>query len=488
MPLPGLRLDPTVELPLYRQLGDALAGAIADGVLDEGERLPSERDLAVSLGVSRTTVVTAYRELESRGLVRGHVGRGTFVCAADEPTDAPFAWRGRVALSAQRGLDPVMRGVLSAAAGPGMISFGAGMPAPERFPVELFRRVTDDVLRRDATTAFGISPTEGQPGLRQAIAARLSSRPEQVLVVSGAQQGLDLIARCLLDPGDAVVMDRPGYLGAIQTFRSAGANLIGWDVERADPDELEDVILRYRPKLLYTVPTFQNPTGRTLSLDVRRELLRVAARYRLPIVEDDPYGPLWFDRPPPPALFSLDERGLVIHLGTVSKTLGAGLRLGWLVAPPAIVEQLTLVKARGDLFTNGLTQLVLAEILGNRAYDAHLAGLRTEHAARHAALAAALRRHLPAGSIGWRPADGGLYLWCRLRGGTDAVGLLQRAQAAGVTFVPGEPFYSDGLGRHELRLCFSAATPARIDEGAWRLATAFAASQPDLVAGHHALV
>jgi DNA-binding transcriptional MocR family regulator len=474
-------------MPLYRQLGDALAGAITDGVLDEGERLPSERELALSLGVSRTTVVTAYRELEARGLVRGHVGRGTFVCAADEPTDAPFAWRGRVALGAQRALDPSLRGVLNAAR-PGTISFGAGTPAPERFPLELFRRLTDDVLRRDPTTAFGIGPTEGQPSLRVAVAERLGTRPEQVLVVAGAQQGLDLIARCLLDPGDAVLIDRPGYLGAIQTFRSAGASLIGWDVDRADPDELEDLILRYRPKLFYTGPTFQNPTGRTLPLDVRRELLRVAARYRLPIVEDDPYGELWFDRPPPPSLYSLDDRGLVIYLGTASKTLGAGLRLGWLVAPPSIVEQLTLVKARGDLFTNGLTQLVLAEILSARAYDDHLIALRTEHAARHAALAAALRRRLPGGTLGWRPADGGLYIWCRLRGATDAVGLLQRAQEAGVTFVPGEPFYSDGLGRHELRLCFSAVTPAAIDEGARRLATALAAGQDSPAAGRHALV
>src|ERR687898_907708 len=132
MPLPQIQLDPAAEMPLYRQLGDALAGAIADGILEEGERLPSERDLALGLGISRTTVVTAYRELEARGLVRGHVGRGTFVCAADEPTDAPFAWRGRVALGAQRALDPALRGILSAA-GPGMISFGAGVPAPERF-------------------------------------------------------------------------------------------------------------------------------------------------------------------------------------------------------------------------------------------------------------------------------------------------------------------------------------------------------------------
>lgn len=487
MSLPQLQLDPDVDAPLYRQLGEALVGAIADGTLAEGERLPSERDLAGALGVSRTTVVTAYRELEARGLVRGHVGRGTFVCAADEPADAPFAWRGRVALSAQRALGPALSGVLGAA-GPRTISFGAGTPAPELFPVDLFRRLADDVIRRDAGTAFGIGPTEGQPALRHTVAHRLGARPEQVLIVAGAQQGLDLVSRCLLDPGDTVLIDRPGYLGAIQTFRSVGANLVGWDVERADPDELEDLVLRYRPKLLYTSPTFQNPTGRTLPLDVRRELLRVAARYRLPIVEDDPYGELSFERPAPASLRSLDERGLVIHLGTASKTLGAGLRLGWLVAPPPIVEQLTLVKARGDLFTNGLTQLVLAELLASRAFDAYLVALRKEHAARHAALAAALRRRLTAGLLTWRPARGGLYIWCRLREATDAMTLLQRAQAAGVTFVPGELFYGDGLGRHELRLCFSAVTTAAIDEGVRRLAVALAAGQERRAIGRHALV
>jgi DNA-binding transcriptional MocR family regulator len=487
MPLPDLHLQPDAEAPLYRQLADALAGAIADGTLAEGERLPSERDLALTLAVSRTTVVTAYRELEARGLVRGHVGRGTFVCAADEPTDAPFAWRGRVALGAQRALDPALCGVLNSV-GPDLISFGAGTPAPELFPVDLFRRLTDDVVRRDHTTAFGIGPTEGQPRLRRTVASRLNARPEQVLIVAGAQQGLDLVARCLLDPGDTVLIDRPGYLGAVQTFRSAGANLVGWDVERADPDELEDLILRYRPKLFYTNPNFQNPTGRTLPLDVRHEILRVAARYRLPLLEDDPYGELTFDRPSPPSLFALDERGLVIHLGTASKTLGAGLRLGWLVAPPPIVEQLTLVKARGDLFTSGLSQLVLADVLATRAFEEYLIALRREHAARHAALAAALRKRLPAGLLNWRAATGGLYIWCRLRGPADAMTLLQRAQAAGVTFVPGEPFYGDGLGRHELRLCFSAATPTAIDEGVRRLGTALAAGQDAQVAGRHALV
>jgi DNA-binding transcriptional MocR family regulator len=377
------------------------------------------------------------------------------------------------------------------ASGPDLISFGAGMPAPELFPIELFSKVSERVLRRDQAAAFGIGPTEGQPVLRRAVADRLAVRPEQVLIVAGAQQGLDLIARCLLDPGDTVVIDRPGYLGAIQTFRSAGANLVGWDFERADSDELEDLIVRYRPKLFYTGPTFQNPTGRTLPLRTRHELLRVAARYRLPLVEDDPYGALWFDRPPPMSLLALDERGLVIHLGTASKTLGAGLRLGWLVAPPPIVEQLAMVKARSDLFTNGQSQLILAEILNSRAYDQHLDGLRTEHATRHVALASALRRHLPAGALSWRPAEGGLYIWARLRSQIDASELLQRAHAAGVTFVPGEPFYGDGLGRHELRICFSAVPPARSEIGARRLASALssaAGSSGATAVGRRALV
>ncbi|MGE3271374.1 MAG: PLP-dependent aminotransferase family protein [Chloroflexota bacterium] len=487
MPLPPLRLDPASRAPRYLQLAEALAAAIADGTLADGERLPSERDLAATLGLSRTTVVTAYRELEARGLVRGFVGRGTFVCAADEPADAPFAWRGRVALGAQRALDPILRGILGTA-GSDLISFGAGMPAPELFPVDLFSEVSERVLRRDPVAAFGIGPTEGQPDLRMAVAARLKVRPDQVLVVAGSQQGLDLIARCLLDAGDTVLIDRPGYLGAIQTFRSAGANLVGWDIERADPDELEDLIVRYRPKLLYLGPTFQNPTGRTLPLDTRHELLRVAARYRLPIVEDDPYSALWFDRPPPASLLALDERGLVIYLGTASKTLGVGLRLGWLVAPPPIVEQLSLVKARSDLFTNGQSQLVLAEILGSRAFDDYVARLRAEHAARQNALASALRRHLPAGVLTWRPVEGGQYLWCRVRGQVDTTDLLQRAQAAGVTFVPGEAFYADGLGRHELRMCFSGVPPARIEEGAHRLAKVLAVSQERPAAGRRALV
>lgn len=474
MDLSTLALDPADARPRYRQLCDVLAGAIARGEIPAGTRLPAERDLATQLGVSRTTAAGAYRELEARGLVRGQIGRGTFVCADPEAGDAPFAWRGKVARAAERATDPALLALVRDAA-PDTISFAPGLTAVDCLPAEIFRTLTDAIVSQRGTTAFGLAPTEGQPALRRALASRHNVRPAQILVLAGSQQGLDLLARCLLDPGDAVILDRPGYLGAIQTFRAAGAHLVGWDTLRADPEELEDLILRHRPKLLYTNPTFQNPTGSVLPLAARQALLDLAARYRLPIVEDEAYRELHFTTPPPPALRELDEHGLVIGLGTVSKTLAPGLRLGWLVAPEAIVDQLTLLKGRSDLFSPGLTQLLLADLITGHHYDEHLRRLRTEHARRHAAMLAALQRHLPAGAVTPRPVQGGLYLWCRLGAGLDGPTLLRHAEANGVTFASGEHFYPDGAGRREIRLCFTGVPPAQIAAGVQRLGTLFAA-------------
>jgi 2-aminoadipate transaminase len=478
MNLDNVPLDRSTGRPLYLQICEALISAIERGVLPPGERLPSERDLANWLAVSRTTAAAAYRELEARGLVRGHVGRGTYICAAPDGDGAPFAWRGKVALAAQRTVDPALRSLVRAADAD-MISFAAGSAALDCFPLDLFREATDRVLRDQPAAALGLGPTEGQPALRRALASRFGTRPEMLLILTGAQQGLDLIARCLLDPGDRVVMDRPGYLGAIQTFRAAGAHIAGWDAERADLGELEDLILRYRPKLLYTNPTFQNPTGRTLPAGTRRDLLALATRYRLPVVEDEPYRELSFGVRPPPTLFHLDEYALVIHLGTFSKTFAPGLRLGWLAASPAIVDQLTLIKQRSDVFTATLPQLAVAELLHDGGYDAHLRGLRIQHAARHATMLRELDRCLPPGAMRYAPVEGGLYLWCRLTGGLDATLMSGAATAAGVSYVSGDLFYPDPVGARELRLCFTSTPPARIEQGVQRLAGVIATGATD---------
>jgi 2-aminoadipate transaminase len=483
----GVTLERTNGAPLFRQLEGAIAEAIASGELTAGTRLPSERELALQLGVSRTTAMNAYRELESRGLVRGHVGRGTFVNAAGgQERDAPFAWQGKVALGAQRTLDATLRGLVREQASDA-ISFAAGSPALDRFPVAHFRDLFNQVLAQDAEAALGLGPTEGQPRLRQALAARLKVHPEQVLVLTGSQQGLDLIARSLLDPGDAVVIDRPGYLGAIQTFRAAGAHLVGWDATRADPEELEELLQRYRPKLLYTNPTFHNPTGRTLPLDVRQAILTLAARYRLPVIEDEPYRELSFRSAPPPTLLELDERGLVIHLSTFSKTLAAGLRLGWLVASAAVIDQLTLVKQRCDLFGAGAVQLVVAAMLERGSYNAHLQMLRKEHLRRHDAMTSALERLLPPGTMSWSPVAGGLYLWLRARTNVDARLLGQGAAAAGVGIISGDVFYPNAFGWHECRLCFARNPPGQIELGIQRLARVLRESDGALLRGSEAL-
>src|ERR671922_2414392 len=302
--------------PLYGHLVTLLETAISRGDLPSGSRVPPERELAQRLRISRTTVVSAYRELESRGLIRGYVGRGTFVCATPDSSGAPFAWRGKIASAALRSSDSTLRDTIRHSSDARLLSLAAGEPAIDCFPTAAFQQAIDQVLRRDARSAWRHGPTEGQPELREAIADRFGVPAESVLILAGAQQGLDLIARCLVDPGDAVILDRPGYLGAIQSFRAAGAKLIGWDVLRADSDELEDLLVRYRPKLIFTDPTFQNPTGQTMPIRARRELLKLAERYRVPIVEDAAYGELQFSEPPPPALRELDTQNIVIHLSS----------------------------------------------------------------------------------------------------------------------------------------------------------------------------
>ena len=361
-----------------------------------------------------------------------------------------------------------MRALVGASA-PGVISLAAGTAALERFAADAFRELSSALLRRDPTTVVGLGPAEGQPALRRALARREDVRAEEVLILTGSQQGLDLVSRCLLDPGDTVLMDRPGYIGALQTFRAAGVHLVGWDLARADSGELEDLVVRYRPKLVYTNPSFQDPSGRVLPLEARRDLLELAARYRLPVIEDEPYRELFFDAPPPPSLRALDRHGVVISLGSFSKTLAPGPRLGWLVAVESIADQLALVKVRGDIFSPTLPQLVVAELLAGRAFDEHLRALRQEHRHRRDTLQAALRRHLPPGALSWPSPAGGLYPWCRLDPRLDSARLLQEAAAAGVSFVAGETFYPDGGGRHELRLCFTAAPPRELEEGARRL-------------------
>ena len=411
--------------PMYRRIVELVERGLATGTTADGARLPPERDLARALNVSRTTVVHAYRELESKGLVRGYVGRGTFVSARPDPGSAPFAWRGKVSAAALQSNDTTVRDLVRAAGDPRVISFAAGQPALDRFPAAAFQQAVDRLLSSEPMVVWKNGPTEGQWRFREAIASRFGGPPD---TSGSAQQGLDLLVRCLIDPGDSVIIERPGYLGAVHSFRSAGARLIGWDIRRADLDELEESLLRYRPKLMYLNPTHQNPTSLTMPLRARRELLELAERYRVPIVEDDTYRELTLGAPPPPSLYALDEmHTIVIHLNTFSKMLAPGLRLGWIAAVPPIVEQLSLIKQRVDLHPQNLSQLAVAALLENGVFDRHLHTLRQEHRRRRDAMVKALGQHVPSGRLRFAVPEGGLYLWCRLGGKVLARAVQQQA-------------------------------------------------------------
>ena len=469
-----LKADPATlprTRPFYRRLVELVERAVGRGELPAGFQMPPERDLARALKVSRATVVAAYRDLEARGLVRAYVGRGTFVCARPDPGSAPFSWRGKVSAAALQSDDTTVRDLVAHAANPAILSFAAGTPALECFPTDVFQRAIDAILSREPAVALKLGATEGQPRFRAAIAERFGGHADNILVLAGAQQGLDLLSRCLVDPGDAVIIDRPGYLGAIGSFRAAGARLVGWDIQRADVDELEELMLRYRPKLMYLNPTHQNPTGTTLSIRTRREIIELAERYRVPIIEDDTYRELTLSTPPPPSLYELDEMNtVVIHLNSFAKMLAPGLRLGWITAVPAIVEQLTLIKQRVDPHTQNLSQLAVAELIESGAFDRHVNSLRGEHRRRRDAMVRAFRQHVPAGKLQYAIPEGGLYLWCHLSPRVRAKDVQRHAFRDRVAFVPGEAFYVDHGGAHELRVCYSSQPPERAVEAARAIA------------------
>jgi len=329
-------------------------------------------------------------------------------------------------------------------------------------------------------------PAEGVPVLRELIAQRLrlagmDIAPSQVLILTGSEQGIYMVAQALLRPGDGVVVEAPTYPGALRTFRSLGAQLhpVPLDKEGMRLDVLEGVLAYQRPKLIYTVPTFQNPTGITMSLDRRRGLLELAWRYRVPILEDDPYSDLRYEGQHIPLIQALDRRNYVIYLSTFSKWLFPGLRVGWMVAPRGVASRLVGIKRSLDLCTSPLSQFIVFELI-RRGVD-HLDRILRIYRARRDALLSALDRHCR-GFMEWGRPQGGFFVWCTLREGIQMEALQEEALRAGVAFISGKPFFLEGFdGERHLRLNFPRLPEGRIEEGIQRLALALrqAASRPE---------
>ncbi|MFE0771561.1 PLP-dependent aminotransferase family protein [Streptomyces sp. NPDC058861] len=375
--------------------------------------------------------------------------------------------------------------ILSAANAPGVLSMAGGIPAPDSFPVARLAEVTDRILSRSAASALQYAPTAGTAAMREAVARRAGETgapvgPERAMVTGGSQQGLDLVARTLLDEGDQVALDDPSYLGAVQSFRGAGARLLPLPTDRDGmrTDVLaERLAAGARPKLVYVVPHFHNPTGGVLTAERRRDLAGLADRYGFLIVEDDPYGDLAFDGERLPSTDVHGDR--VIRLMSLSKTLCPGFRVAGLTAPAGLVRELVAAKQSSDLQTNTFGQHVLAELLGDPAFlPAHLARLRTLYGDKARATAALLRERLP--WLGFDDPRGGLFFWCSVDDPRVTSDLLyEHALAQGLALVPGAPFCIEQDGSRLLRLSFATLDEEQRREGASRLATAFDKARAD---------
>jgi DNA-binding transcriptional MocR family regulator len=445
---------------------------IALGRLLPGDRLPSERALALQLGLSRNTVSSAYLLLEKRGVIRRVPHRGAFVCPAG-PAENPIEWSSKISRQAHLLDEPVLE-MLAQSRLPNLRHrLSAGTPALSCFPLASFRNAITKVLAADPLAAMAIAPTEGQPRLRRAIAAMEGVESSHILIVAGAQEGIDLLARCLVEPMDRVIIDRPTFPGAIQALQAAGARLVEWNTEEWSAEELERLLIAYRPKFIFTMPAYHNPTGRTMDEGQRAKLLALAARYRVPIIEDDVYSRTCLQGTPPPALYRMDRHNVVIYLSTFSKVLAPGLRLGWIVAPPHMVKQLSLIKMRANLFTEGLLQLALAELLENGVFDDHLRRLRATHAALQKIALEALRQNFSSDELDFSVPQGGLYIWCRWRRPVDMEAVLLRAQQKGTSVAPGRAFFAGPPDENCFRLCFTASSERDLPEAIRLLAEAF---------------
>ncbi len=365
------------------------------------------------------------------------------------------------------------RDILKVTERPEVISFAGGLPAPSTFPVGEMQAALDRVLQTRGREALQYSTTEGYAPLREWIAARLSTpqapvSPEEVLIVSGSQQGLDLLAKALIDPGDTVLVETPTYLGALQAFSLFEPRFVAVpsDEDGLIPESLDASM--QEAKFLYCLPNFQNPTGRLLAGERRHQLAQRARELDLLILEDDPYGALSYDGETPPSIRSLaPER--TVYMGSFSKVLAPGLRLGYIVAPRALRAKLVQVKQATDLHTATLSQMAVFDVIKDGFLDQHIPTIRSLYRDQCAAMLDALKRHMPEG-VRWNSPRGGMFLWAELPRGLDASAVLARAVEQNVAFVPGAPFYADAPVREALRLAFVTVPPPRIEEGVERLA------------------
>ncbi len=480
-------LDRQSTMPLYKQIKTYLQQGILSGSLATDTRLPASRQLAQDLGVNRITVKNAYAELEADGLVFSKLGSGTYVLPPDpflslpkSDSNAPWPlWQENVLAQGKvtRGnLLDIKRDTMPDLQ---MISFASGIGDANLFPAEDIRKALQAVMRRDGIAALNYGERNGYGPLRQSIAHILASQgiqtqPENILITAGSQQALSLVSQLLLNPGDTILVESPTYAGALDLFHALGFKVVGVpvDAQGMQVGGLEKLLQQHHPKLIYTIPNFHNPTGTCLTTPRRRQLLILANRYNIPVIEDDFVGDLRYEGHTQPALKALDPGGCVIYISTFSKMLMPGLRVGFIAADGPVYDFLVNFKRIHDVATSALVQRSLEAYVTVGRYQTHLRRSCQIFRKRRDTMMSAIQRYLPA-DVRFDPPQGGLFIWLQLPQGLASEELLLLAWEDGVDFAPGNPFFPDGIqGSSWLRLNFVAQAAGQIEVGMKRLGRA----------------
>ncbi len=455
--LPRIQLDQKSDTPLYRQLYEQIAAAISSGKMVRGERLPATRELAGSIGLARASVESAYRLLEADGLIKGYVGRGSFVEAK-----SGVDWESVIPVEEPQ--PPV--------APQATVSFSASRPSEAEFPLEEFRATCREVIdSQEAIHILQLGPATGYGPLRKFLidylrARGVAGREDDILITSGVQQAFDLIQRVLASHGETVVIEDPVYPGLRNAFLRGGARLVGAPMSRdgIEIDSLARILERERPRLIVLTPNFQNPTGTTIPEDARREILEMTQRAGVIVVENDLYGALRYTGKDLASIKQLDASGDTIALGSFSKIAFPGLRVGWVIGPKHFIARLSEAKEASDLHSDQLSQAVLLRFAESGRLAAHMDRMLKAGAERLKAVLDACERELPHGSEFTRP-QGGMNIWIKLPDYMDAAELAIRASRENVSYLPGKYFAVSRPQTSSLRLSFAGMEPRKIEWG-----------------------
>lgn len=482
-------LDKNGAVPLYRQLVRQLRDQITEGRLAAHYRLPSERNLAAQLGINRTTVLQAYRQLRDEGFIASHVGKGTFVqdrAQAAPPITHNPPWPLLFSDYSNRFTYHDLASANQAQNLTGVIDFATGSPNPQAIPDELLRQVSLKAFASHDFDGQPESPIEGFPELRELLARHMRRdraircEPGNIMVLSGSEQGIDLCVRAFINPGDCILVEQYTFFPALQAFRSAGARVVAvpLDGNGMRTDLLDAYCTRFHPKLIYTIPTFHNPTGTTMPADRRCTLLETAMRNQCLILEDDPYGELAYAtggmgnrdiaNPVVTPLKGMENSGYVVYLSTFSKTVAPGLRTGWLIADTHVVSRLAALRTLVDQHTSSSSQRICIQLLRANLVSEHVKRLRDDNAKKLEAFCTAMARYAKNRLLWSRPA-GGYYVWASLPPGMHGETVLNAARRRGVSFMPGCIFDADGDDDSHVRLNFIRPELAEIDPGVRRL-------------------